>query len=233
MHTKPRWDYKNKSLFHNHDAELICYKVTMREVVMIIFDKIKNKLGLFKITVIELVASFVIGILIAYCSKTANGSSDYMGTLLSLDLAQLDKVQLLIFVMQYRLKEYLLLWLFSITILAIPYNNIYVIYKGFTTGFVFGALSYLYGWKGFVSGLSLGLPHYIVYIIVLLNTVLISYQLHEKSCSGVYSKKSRLYLKQLPSFLVLLSLTIIGCFMETFLNPALVGWVKELLHMKI
>ena len=141
---------------------------------MIFLDKMKNRLGLFKITVIELVASFLIGILIAYMTKsTYSQNSDYIGTLLYLDLTKLDKLQMLIFVMQYRLKEYLLIWLFSITVLAILYNNFYVLYKGFITGFVIGALSYLYGWKGFVSGLSLGMPHYIVYLIVLLQTVLI------------------------------------------------------------
>lgn len=199
---------------------------------MIIFEKMKNKFGLFKISVVELAGAFLIGILIACLTRTAySTNSDYIDTLLFLELGKLDKLQLLIFVIQFRLKEYLLIWLFSITVLAIPYNTCYILYKGFTSGFVIGALAVLYGWKGLLCGLSLGMPHYIVYIIVLLQTVLVSYKIHERSGAGIYGKRTRVILKQLPAFLVFLSMTIIGCFMETFLNPSFVTWVRTTLKL--
>lgn len=199
---------------------------------MIIFEKLKNKFGLFKISVVELAGAFLIGILIACITRTAYSTNrDYIDTLLFLELGRLDKLQLFIFIIQFRLKEYLLIWLFSITVLAIPYNTCYLLYKGFTSGFVIGALTVLYGWKGMLCGLSLGIPHYIVYILVLLQTILVSYKMHERSGNGIYGKRARIFLKQLPVFLVLLSLTIIGCFMETFLNPSFITWVRTTLKL--
>lgn len=199
---------------------------------MIIFNRMKNKFGLLKITVFELLFSFAAGILIAILTRSAYGSNQaYIDTLAYMDLTQIDKLQLLIFVIQYRVKEYILIWLFSITILAVPYNVIYVVYKGFTSGFVVGAFAVLYSFQGVVYSLGLGTPHYIVYIIVLIQTIMLSYKLHERTANGVYNKKGRLILNQMPSFLVLLSMTIIGCFMETFLNPPLLHYLKTSLSL--
>lgn len=199
---------------------------------MIFFSGLKNKFGFLKLTIVELVGAFLIGILIACLTRTAySANSAYIEALLYLDVGQLDKTQLLIFIMQYRVKEYLFIWLFSITVLAVPYNTIFVLYKGFTAGFVIGALSFLYGYKGMLYGLGLGMPHYVIYIIVLVQTVLVSYQLHERSSNGIYSKKSKLVIQKLPAFFLLLSSTVIGCFIETFINPLLVTWIKHVLSL--
>lgn len=199
---------------------------------MIFFSRLKNRFGFLKLTIVELVSAFFIGVFITCLTKvTYSTNSAYIETLLFLDVGQLDKTQLLIFIMQYRVKEYLLIWLFSITVLAVPYNTIFVIYKGFTAGFVIGALSHLYGMKGMFYGFGLGTPHYIVYIFALVQTVLVSYRLHERSSSGVYNKRTKLFIKQLPAFLVLLSITIIGCFIEAFINPLFVGWMRNVLDI--
>lgn len=199
---------------------------------MIIFNKMKNKMGLMQVILLELAVSFIIGIVIASLTKaTYRTNSQYIDTLVYLDLTEVDKFQLLLFVMQSRVKDYLLIWLFSITILAIPYNTFFILYKGFTVGFVIGALSVLHGWKGTLCGLILGMPHSLVYLVVLVQTVILSYKMHEKIGNGVYNKRSRLFVKQLPAFFVLLSLTIIGCFMESFLNPPLVAWMKTALKL--
>lgn len=199
---------------------------------MIILDRIKQKNGLLQILIMELIGSFLLGVLIANVTKaTYSTNTQYIDTLVYLDLNSLDKLQLLIFVMQYRIKEYLLIWLFSITILAVPYNTFYILYKGFTAGFVIGALSALHGWKGTLCGISLGMPHYLVYIVVLIQAVQISYKVHDRNSSGMYTKRTKLFVRYLPAFLVLLSVTIIGCFMEAFLNPAVVYWIKKTLKL--
>lgn len=199
---------------------------------MIFLNKLKVKTGPLQLSMIELAASFVIGILIANVTKSAYSSNaQYIDTLVYLDLQGVDRLQLLIYVLQYRLKEYVLIWLFSITVLAGIYNTIFILYKGFTAGFVIGALAALNGWKGAICGIGLGFPHYLVYLVVLLQTVNMSYKMHEKSSSGLYSKRTRLFVKQLPAFLVLLSLTIMGCFMETFLNPPVIAWIRTALKL--
>ena len=95
---------------------------------MIIFNKMKNKMGLMQVILLELAVSFIIGIIIASLTKaTYRTNSQYIDTLVYLDLTEVDKFQLLLFVMQSRLKDYLLIWLFSITILAVPYNTFFVL----------------------------------------------------------------------------------------------------------
>lgn len=197
---------------------------------MIIFNRLKSKFGLFRITVLELLFAFALGILIAILTRpTYSVNADYIDTLAYMDLAHIDKLQLLFFIIQYRVKEYLLIWLFSITVLAVPYNTLFVLYKGFISGFVVGVLAVLYGYQGVLYGLGLATPHYLVYIIVLLQTVTLSYKMHERVTSGIYNKRGRLFLNQLPSFLVLLSMTIIGCFIETFWNPPILAYLKNAL----
>lgn len=204
----------------------------MWEVVMIFLNKIKLKAGSFQISVLQLTVSFVIGILIANVSKAAySPNSQYIETLVYMDLKQINKLHLLIYILQYRIKEYLLIWLFSVTILATVYNTIFILYKGFTAGFVIGVLATLSGWKGAFCGMGLGFPHYLVYVIVLLQTVKMSYKMHENYTSGIYGKRSRLFMKQIPAFLVLLSFTITGCFMETFLNPPILAWLRTALKL--
>lgn len=199
---------------------------------MIIFNRLKSKFGLLKITVFELLLSFAIGVLIAILTRSHySANTEYIDTLAYMDLVHIDKIQLLMFIILFRVKEYLLIWLFSITILAVTYNTIFVLYKGFTSGFVVGVLAILYGYKGVIYSLGLGTPHSIVYIIVLLQTVTLSYKMHERATNGIFNKRGRLILNQLPAFLVLLSMTMIGCFMETFLNPPILAYLKTALGL--
>ncbi len=194
---------------------------------MFLSNKMKNKIGLIQILIIELVVSMIIGNLIAYLTKGSYcTNSKYIDSLLYLDLAELDHTQLLLFVLQSRIKDYLLIWLFSITILAVPYNTFYILYKGFTAGFVIGSLTVLHGWKGILLAVGLGMPHDLVYLVVMLQTIMLSYKMHENCNNGIYSKRSKIFVKHVPTFFVLLSVTIIGCFMESFLNPILFEWLK-------
>ncbi|SES91613.1 stage II sporulation protein M [[Clostridium] polysaccharolyticum] len=199
---------------------------------MFFWNKAKNKIGLLQKIMLEIIASFLLGIVIANLTKaTYSSNSQYIDILVYLDLREVNRFQLLLFVMQSRIKDYLLIWLFSITVLAIPYNTLFLWYRGFTAGFVVCALSVLYGWKGTLCGLGLGMPHMLIYLVVFVQTVILSYKMHETSSNGVYTKRYRLFVKQLPAFFVLLSLTVIGCFMESFLNPVFLAWLKTALKL--
>lgn len=204
----------------------------MWEAVMIIFNKMKNKIGRMQVFILEFIVAWIIGILLAYFTKSAySTNSQYIDTFVYLDLEEVDTFQLLLFVMQSRIKEYLLIWLFSITILAVPYSTFFILYKGFTIGFVVGAMAVLHGFRGAFYAISLGLPHFLVYSIVMFQTIMISYKMHDQYNSGICNKRYKILVKQLPAFMVLLSLIIIGCFLESFLNPLLIAWVKTTLKL--
>lgn len=206
--------------------------VTKWEDVMTILDREKRKLMILQISLIELAGALLLGIIIANVTKASySDNAQFIDTMVFLDMKRGDKIQHLLLFLQYRIKEYLLIWVFSITVLAVPYNTFCILYKGFVSGFVIGALSVLHGWKGSLYGISLGMPHDIVFIIVLLQTVCISYKLHNASTNSVYTKRSKLFVQYLPAFLVLLSLTIIGCFIEAFLSPAVADWMKTALKL--
>lgn len=199
---------------------------------MIIFSQLSKKVGLLKIIILELVAAFLLGIFLSFVLEPVfSTNSDYTKALLFMDVAKMDKFQLFLYVLQYRLKSYLLIWIFSVTILCVPFNIGFVLYRGALSGFVIGMIALMFGAKGFFYGVSLSMPQGILYIIVMVRSVMISYRLHERMESMVYGNRTKMYLKQFPAFLTLLACTIIGCFLEAYLNPSFLVWVRSVLNL--
>ena len=199
---------------------------------MIIFDKLQKKYNPLQLVMLELFTAFVLGVLIAAVTQQSYlANTEYIDAMLFTDFSRLDKLQLLIFVLQKRLRGFLIIWLFSITVLAVPYNIFIVAWKGFSAGFVITSLSVIYGWKGFLESLVLVMPQYIIYVPVFVEIVYLSYKIHNNSESALDKKKSRYPLGQLPACLFLLGALIVGCILETFLNPIILDWVMHTFHI--
>ena len=181
---------------------------------MIIFDKLQKKYNPLQFVMLELFTAFVLGVLIAAVTQQSYlANTEYIDAMLFTDFSRLDKLQLLIFVLQKRLRGFLIIWLFSITVLAVPYNI------------------FIVAWKGFLESLVLVMPQYIIYVPVFVEIVYLSYKIHNNSESALDKKKSRYLLGQLPACLFLLGALIVGCILETFLNPIILDWVMHTFHI--
>ena len=105
-----------------------------------------------------------------------------------------------------QLRNYIILWLFAITSLGIPYMSFLSLYKGFTLGFLFSVLFAAYRFKSIYLFGGMLFPHAMVYVLI----YLASFVLIAKRSKG-YHVKGWVY--------VLLVLGIVlGCFLESYVN---------------
>lgn len=194
---------------------------------MIIFDRIERKYGMLKVVLIQMFGAFIIGIIFANVIQVYVGHVQRIfDQMMVTDFGNLSSTQILILNLQRRIKNYLLIWLFSVTILAVPYNVCCILYNGFKVGLVVGEFSIFYGFAGFLRAISLGLPHMLIYIPVTISTVLICYQIHKKVANGLSMRKGRIILEQMPALFLMLALVVVGCFLETYVNPGIIEWIK-------
>ncbi|SFR98796.1 stage II sporulation protein M [Anaeromicropila populeti] len=193
---------------------------------MKILENNLKKLNISKIMLLASVTSFVAGIVVSKLTKNGyTGFSEYINNILLSEFHSNDKIPLFLYILQRRLKNYILVWLFSVTILSVPYNLSYIFLKSFSSGFVLGALVILYGWNGFAAGLSYAFPHYLIYIPTMATAIIRTWKLHQRIQKGVYARKGKLILEQIPIFLCLFCCMIIGSVLETFVNPSFIEWI--------
>lgn len=133
----------------------------------------------------------------------------------------IEYVKLLQFVLIHILKPYALIWIFSITILGIPYIGYFIIKQGFSIGFVISVLTMNYGIKGIILFLSYIFPQYIIYIPVF---TLVIYRAYNLNCNMYFTgkdsikSKKKLVLEKIPLIILLTIFIIIGCLIETYIN---------------
>lgn len=193
---------------------------------MIIFNRAEKKYWTLKVILLEFCISYLVGILFAGLTNSVIiGKQTIIDSVMMLDLTKLSKTQMLIFLLQTRVKSFLFIWLFSVTILAVWYNVFYIIFNGFKAGCAIACATLLYGNSGFLRFLLIDVLQAIVYLPAMITTLLISYRIHNKLMVGLSMHKGRMILDELPSFLFLLAVVIIGCFLESYFLPVILNIV--------
>ncbi|MFP4697478.1 MAG: stage II sporulation protein M [Eubacteriales bacterium] len=152
---------------------------------------------------------------------------------------QLNYIDLFKFVFLDRIKVILFLWFFGLTFFGVPVIIIAFLYFGFNFGFMLSIGTIVYGGKGVVLNLVYLLPHFLVYVPLIIYLMNKSFDI----CATLYYKKIatnksyRINNKQVFSeyilvFIISLLICIIGSLLETFVNPGLVQWsIKNLIKI--
>ena len=136
----------------------------------------------------------------------------------------IDYTGLFFYILGNNLREFVVFWLISITILGIPYIIIKIIAFGFSTGFFISAIAMQYGFKGLLLILVYKFPHGIIYLPVIFLCIYKGYSL---SRSIYYESRDYIgaILRQLKSYLLLwlfLSvLLVLGSYLEAYVGSFL------------
>lgn len=187
-----------------------------------------NKIGLLKFMIFLFGIGVAGGILAAWIS-----GQNYVSNSGNLDLLflsniknmEIQKGQLFWLVFEKRLKDFLLLWMFSVTVLWTPYSILFLMYQGFLGGFFLITGMVLYGLKGMLLMLAYCMPHCFIYAPVFLYLLLRGWHLNRRLYQYSYNKsptKWKLFLEQLPAFLFLLIGLFLGCVLEAYVNVLIV-----------
>lgn len=154
----------------------------------------------------------------SYFSQIEIFGDTYFDKLYILDI---DHGKLFGYVFWNNLKKYLLFWIFSVTVIGIPYMMLTVGSCGVCTGFLLSVALLKYGFKGIFLFLLYIFPQYLIYFPVALIALVQGYNL----CISLYfriplNKKSKfkLILEKVPMILILFLIIIIGALSEAYIN---------------
>ena len=129
--------------------------------------------------------------------------------------------QLFFYILKENLKEFMVFWLLSITILGIPYMVLRLIYFGFSLGFFISVIAMQYGFKGMLLILVYEFPHGLIYIPVILLSLYKGFVL----CRSIYydnrniTDTIRSLLKSYILLIIfLIALLLLGSFLEAYVG---------------
>lgn len=193
-----------------------------------------NRMGGLRSILIFCGIGLLVGIVAAnaarqeYMDHAANFDVLFLSNIRNLDI---DRTQLFFMVLGNRLKDFLLLWVFSITILWQPYSICFCLYQGFMAGFLLMMTTNLYGIKGILLSLSYCMPQYLILLPVTAMVIIRCGYLNRKIYKYSYSKapsKWKLIQEFLPAFLLFALGIILSCVLEAYINVSIVRKVLTL-----
>lgn len=174
-----------------------------------------EKMGFLKGVIILFVLGFLIGIGISlgFQKYFAEYICVFYDNLIeNLTVYEIEQGQLFKKVILTEFRSFFLLVLFGISILGIPYLIVFLIYKGFISGFLFGSMLMKFGGKGILLGIVYGFPQVLFYVPVMIAII------HKNYYIGIQGLKKKLFWEQLPSIVVLMGILLIGCASEAYIN---------------
>lgn len=195
--------------------------------------KLQNKEPL-AIALVLFVCSFIIGILVSKIgSKLLMDGFDslnqnYFNRISNMDIAYGDLFQYIIF---SNYKKFIIYWLLSITILAVPYMALSIIKQGFQFGFLLSALIMQYKFKGFVLMLVYIFPQGLIYIPIMYYCLKAGYDIafQIRTSNNGDSLHNISMLRNYRKLIILLTIGIlIGAIIETFIGSFLLKKVLTL-----
>ena len=155
-------------------------------------------------------------------------SSRYFNTIKKMDIQYKDLFQYIVISL---LKNFLLIWVMSLTILGLPYIIWVIISKAFQFGYLTTALAISFGGKGVLLSISYLFPHGLLYLPVAFLCVRYCYQLTLEMNYGQATPSLHnvvLIKKYLPLLGILASILLLGAVIETFLGTYVVRRVLGL-----
>lgn len=149
-------------------------------------------------------------------------NSRYFSTIYNMEIEYWDYFKYLLW---ENIKSYTLIWIFSLTILGIPYFCFVVAKAGFLSGYLLSVLLSTYQWKGFLLFLVYHFPQDLIYIPVWIMTLNYGYRLTMEMNHGQVTPSLHnigLVRKYIRFILILLLALIVGSVLETFAGSLLV-----------
>lgn len=191
-------------------------------------------LGVKKIAIVALLFGVVMGTIFANLFKNIYLNSSTLTDSLNIDkinMLQINYGSLLKLVLVSNYKKFFLVWLLSLTVLGIPFIIMFILYHGFSIGFIISVVTMEYGIKGILLFFSYLFPQYIIYIPVYIITLWKAYQM----CTDMYNTnrtvsrgRMNLLVKNFPMILILAVLLLLGVIVETYLNTFIMLKVSSL-----
>ncbi len=136
----------------------------------------------------------------------------------------IDYSSLFFYILGNNLREYVVFWLLSVTVLGIPYIILKIITFGFSTGFFISAIAIQYGFKGIILIITYKFPHGIIYLPIIILCIHKGYGLTR---SIYYENRDYMgtILRQCKSYLLLwvflAVLLVLGSFLEAYVGSFL------------
>ncbi|MBH1941475.1 stage II sporulation protein M [Mobilitalea sibirica] len=183
-----------------------------------------HRLSALQLAIILLILGLFIGIFFANVFRNSYQEqiNEYQNTVFqSVTTKDINYSGLFTYVLGKNFKEFAYFWMFSITILGIPYMAYKIFSFGFSAGFFISAVAMNYGFKGILLILVYIFPHGLIYLPIAMFSLYKGYTL----CQTVYFD-NRNYLGSIfklvkPYLLIILLLAIIllaGSFLEAYIG---------------
>lgn len=178
-------------------------------------------------------AGFLVGVLYIYFTGSyREGNTDFLSiqNLMQVMYMEIVHKDYFVFLLKKRLG---VIFALAVASLALPGRYLllgFLMVFGCSMGSMFSVLVIRYGIKGALLFMGLIFPQYIVYIPVVFQWVCLLSDWHE----GVFYGRNPLMRKRVSGLhfaartMVLLTVTIIGIFLECYVNPVIVNWCLKI-----
>ena len=187
---------------------------------------------LYRSCLLYFLAGILAGILFMYfAGHGAAGTETFFrkSVLLEMSYGKLDKGQFLKYELPRRLRPAACLLLLSTTCFGFLAIRLYTVMKGFLAGILFSGTMLAYGGRGALFLIVLLFPHQLLLLPAFFMLLCFCYQVScisrapEGCIWPIYTGRKKQLISLLLILLWILFITVLGCFLECYVNPLLVA----------
>ena len=187
---------------------------------------------LYRSCLLYFLAGILAGILFMYfAGHGAAGTETFFrkSVLLEMSYGKLDKGQFLKYELPRRLRPAACLLLLSTTCFGFLAIRLYTVMKGFLAGLLFSGTVLAYGGRGVLFLIGLLFPHQLLLLPAFFLLLCFCYQIScisrapEGCIWPIYTGRKKQLISLLLILLWILFITVMGCFLECYVNPLLVA----------
>ena len=187
---------------------------------------------LYRSCLLYFLAGILAGILFMYfAGHGAAGTETFFrkSVLLEMSYGKLDKGQFLKYELPRRLRPAACLLLLSTTCFGFLAIRLYTVMKGFLAGLLFSGTVLGYGGRGVLFLIVLLFPHQLLLLPAFFLLLCFCYQIScisrapEGCIWPIYTGRKKQLISLLLILLWILFITVMGCFLECYVNPLLVA----------
>ena len=187
---------------------------------------------LYRSCLLYFLAGILAGILFMYfAGHGAAGTETFFrkSVLLEMSYGKLDKGQFLKYELPRRLRPAACLLLLSTTCFGFLAIRLYTVMKGFLAGTLFSGTVLAYGGRGALFLIVLLFPHQLLLLPAFFLLLCFCYQVScisrapEGCIWPIYTGRKKQLISLLLILLWILFITVLGCFLECYVNPLLVA----------
>ena len=187
---------------------------------------------LYRSCLLYFLAGILAGILFMYFAGHGDAGTETFfrkSVLLEMSYGKLDKGQFLKYELPRRLRPAACLLLLSTTCFGFLAIRLYTVMKGFLAGTLFSGTVLAYGGRGALFLIVLLFPHQLLLLPAFFLLLCFCYQVScisrapEGCIWPIYTGRKKQLISLLLILLWILFITVLGCFLECYVNPLLVA----------